>query len=82
MYHSIEFRLKGLADLEIPGRAQVAKVVIKPGTTIKAEITPYVAETAWGPVEMADLHLADGAVAHGVRYATFNFLDDEMQRSE
>ena len=81
MYHDIEFRLKGVADLEIPGEAQVA-IVIKPGTRVKAKITPYVAETTWGPVEMADLHFADGAVAHGVRYATFNFLDDEVQPSE
>jgi hypothetical protein len=82
MYHSIEFRLKGLADLEMPGRVQVARVLIKPGTRIKAEITPYVAETPWGPVEMADLHLEDGGIARGVRYATFNFLDDLKQRSE
>jgi hypothetical protein len=76
MYHNIEFRLKGLAELEIPGKSQLERVVIKQGTRVRADIAPYVDETAWGPIEMADLFLEDGSVARAVRYATFTFLDE------
>jgi hypothetical protein len=76
MYHAIEFRLRGLAELETPGRPQLAQLVIKQGTRLHAEIKPYVVETKRGPVEVADLFLEDGSVARAVRYATFSFVDE------
>jgi hypothetical protein len=76
MYHAIEFRLRGLAELETPGRPHLAQLVIKQGTRLHAEIKPYVVETKRGPVEVADLFLEDGSVARAVRYATFSFVDE------
>jgi hypothetical protein len=76
MYHNIEFRLKGIAELETPGRLHLEQLVIKPGTRLHAEIKPYVIESKSGPVEVADLLLEDGSVARGVRFASFSFIDE------
>ena len=35
MYHAIEFRLRGLAELETPGRAHLEQLVIKQGTRLE-----------------------------------------------
>jgi hypothetical protein len=75
MYHTIEFRLKGIAELETRGGSSLEKLVIKQGTRLQARIQPSVVETRFGPVEVADLFLEDGSVARAVRYATFRFLD-------
>jgi hypothetical protein len=75
MYHNIEFRLKGIAELETPGKQHLERLVIKQGTRLRAEIKPYVVETKRGPVEVADLFLDDGNVARTVRFATFRFVD-------
>ena len=75
MYHTIEFRLRGLAELEAPGKAHLERLVIKQGTRLRAQIKPYVVDTERGPVEVADLFLEDGSVARAVRYATFKFVD-------
>jgi hypothetical protein len=76
MYHTIEFRLRGLAELETPGRLHLEQLVIGQGTRLSAQIKPYIVETKRGPVEVADLFLEDGSVARAVRYATFSFVDD------
>jgi hypothetical protein len=76
MYHSLEFRLKGLAALETPGKAPLQQVVIKPGTRLRAHVKPHVVESALGPVEVADLFLEDGSVARGVRFASFSFVEE------
>jgi hypothetical protein len=76
MYHNIEFHLKGVAELETPGRLHLEQLVIKPGTRLLAEIKPYVIESKSGPVEVADLLLDDGSVARGVRFASFSFIDE------
>lgn len=76
MYHNIEFRLRGLAELETPGKHQLERLVIKQGTRLSAQIKPYVVETPRGPVEVADLYLEDGSVARAVRYATFRFVEE------
>jgi hypothetical protein len=76
MYHTIEFRLRGLAELETPGTSNLAQMVIKQGTRLRAEIKPYVVDTKRGPVEVADLFLEDGSVARAVRFATFRFVDE------
>jgi hypothetical protein len=76
MFHTIEFRLRGLAELETPGKPQLEQLVVKKGSRLSAEIKPYVVETDRGPVEVADLFLEDGSVARAVRYATFRFLDE------
>ena len=76
MYHTIEFRLKGLTELETPGKRQLERLLIQEGTRLNAQIKPYVVETERGPVEVADLYLEDGSVARAVRYATFSFVDE------
>jgi hypothetical protein len=76
MYHLIEFRLRGLAEWETPGKYQLEQVAIQQGTRVYARIRPYVVETTRGPVEMADLFLQDGNVVRSVRYATFRFVED------
>jgi hypothetical protein len=75
MYHNIQFRLKGLAELESPGSSKLEQLVIQQGTRLRAEIKPYVVETTRGPVEVADLYLEDGSIARAVRFATFSFVD-------
>jgi hypothetical protein len=59
VYYNIEFRLKGVAELETPSRLHLEQLAIKPGTRLLAEIKPYVIESKFGPVEVADL-LLDG----------------------
>jgi hypothetical protein len=76
MYHTIEFRLKGLAELETPGKPQLERLLIEQGTRLHAQIEPRVIESERGPVEVADLFLEDGSVARAVRYATFIFVDE------
>jgi hypothetical protein len=76
MNHTIEFRLRGLAELETPGRSHLEQLVIRQGTRLSAQIKPYVVETKQGPAEVADLVLEDGSVARAVRMATFRFVDE------
>ena len=76
MYHTIEFRLKGLAELETPGKPQLERLLIEQGTRLNAQIKPRVVESERGPDEVADLFLEDGSVARAVRYATFIFVDE------
>ena len=80
MVHAIEFRWVVLADVDRPEYAYPQRVVIKEGTRLSARIRPYVAESPEGPVEVADLHLADGSVARAVRFAAFQFLDGATSR--
>jgi hypothetical protein len=76
MYHTIQFRLKGLAELETPGKRQIERLVIQQGTRLNVEVKPYVVESERGPVEVADLYLEDGSIARAVRFATFTFVDE------
>jgi hypothetical protein len=76
MYHTIEFRLRGLAELETTGKQQLERLVIQQGTRLSAQLKPYVVETTRGPVEVADLLFEDGSVARAVRFATFRFVDE------
>jgi hypothetical protein len=75
MYHTIEFRLKGLAEIESPGKAHLEQIVIQQGSRLCAQTKPYVVESNQGPVEVADLLLEDGSVVRAVRMATFSFVD-------
>jgi hypothetical protein len=76
MYHDIEFRLKAVAAVETDGTGRKQQVVIKPETRLRAHIKPYVVDSDFGPVEVADLFFEDGTVARGVRFASFSFLDE------
>jgi hypothetical protein len=76
MYHSIEFKRDLLAELDVPGQGRTPRVLIDKGTRFKAEIRPYVVESAMGPIEVADLLLEDDTVARKVAFASFRFLDE------
>jgi hypothetical protein len=75
MYHQLQFRLNFHMDLKVPGRARLELLRIRKGTFLTAMIRPYIAETPEGPVEMADLDLADGSAALGVPFEAFQFVD-------
>jgi hypothetical protein len=76
MYHSIEFARELLAELDVPGEGRIPRVLIEKGTRLKAQIRPYVVESALGPIEVADLMLEDGTIARTVAFASFHFLDE------
>ena len=76
MYHTIEFRLKGVAEFEAPGGSHLEQVVIQQGSHFSAQTKPYVLESNQGPVEVADLFLENGSVVRAVRMATFSFVDE------
>jgi hypothetical protein len=82
MFHQVEFRSVVLADVDRQEYAYPQRVVIKEGTRLTAKIKPYVAESADGPIEVADLHFADGSVARAVRFAAFRFLDGPQPRKQ
>jgi len=75
MYHRIEFVAKFTLDLEISSKHPLERLLIQKGTRLRAQVKPYVAETAAGPVEMADLFFEDGTVTRRVRFALFSFVE-------
>jgi hypothetical protein len=77
MYHTIEFNVGVWADLEIPGRARLERVLIGPGARLRARVKPYVVESSLGPAEVADLILEDDSIARTVSFACFRFAEDE-----
>ena len=76
MYHIVEFRVSGLAELDTPGDQRSLQVFIKKGTRVRAEVKPYVVESDHGPVEVADLWAEDGTSARAVRFAAIRFIDE------
>lgn len=75
MYHEIQFRTKVVVDVRVPGRSRLERLVVQDGTTIRAEIQPFVEESADGPVESANLYLEDGTTLLGIPMAWFQFPD-------
>jgi hypothetical protein len=76
MFHTIEFREPGLAELELPGDVRLTQVYIEQGTRVRAQVRPYVMESDDGPVEVADLFSEQGTLARAVRFASFRFVDE------
>jgi hypothetical protein len=75
MYHSIEFVAEFTLDLEISPKHPLERLLIQKGTRLRAQVKPHVAETATGPVEVADLFFEDGTVTRRVRFAWFSFVE-------
>jgi hypothetical protein len=75
MYHTIEFLVAFVADLEVSPKHPLERMLIRRGTRLRAEIKPYVVETEDGPVEVADLFFADGTTTRMVRLGRFSFVD-------
>ncbi len=77
MYHTIEFAGDYRVDVEISHRHPLERMRIKAGTRLRAQIKPYVVESADGPVEVADLFFEDGSSARLVPFACFSFTDEK-----
>jgi hypothetical protein len=75
MYHTIEFSVERYLDIEISSKHHLERVLIRPGQRLRAQLKPGVVETAYGPIEVADLFLDDGTAARGVPYACFSFSE-------
>jgi hypothetical protein len=75
MFHTIQFTAEVTAHLETAPRKPPERVHIEKGTRLRAEVRPHVVETPSGPVEVADLFLADGKATRLVPFAWFAFID-------
>lgn len=75
MFHTIEFEVQLVADLEISRKQPLEKIVIQPKTRLRAQLKPFVAQRQGCLIEVADLFFEDGTVTRGVPYACFHFVD-------
>jgi hypothetical protein len=75
MYHCIEFRADCLIDVETGPDTHLQRTRVRRGTRLSAAVRPYVCFTDHGPVEMANLCLADGTLVREVPYELFAFVD-------
>jgi hypothetical protein len=75
MFHSIEFHVAVLVDLETSPANWLEQLLIVQGTRLEVQVKPYVVETDQGPVEVADLFFADGTATRGFPFAFFSFVD-------
>ncbi len=74
MYHTIEFGAEFVGDLEVSPKQPLERVRLRKGQRLRAQVRPYVAETAEGPVEVADLFFEDGTATRRVPFAYFAFV--------
>lgn len=75
MYHTIEFSVEFVADLEISPKHWLERLRIRRGDRMVAQIRPHVVETDEGPVEVADLFFADGTATRRIPFESFIFLN-------
>jgi hypothetical protein len=75
MYHTIEFAVELMADLEISPKHRLEQVLLRQGTRRQAQIKPYVVEGEGSLVEVADLFFEDGTATRMVPFACFSFVD-------
>jgi hypothetical protein len=75
MYHTLQFSVEFMVDLEISRKQPLERVLVRRGTRVRAQLRPHVIETEDGPVEVADLFFEDGTATRDVRYEWFAFVD-------
>jgi hypothetical protein len=75
MYHTIEFGVELVADLEVSPKDRLECLVVYEGTRLQAQLKPYVVESEDGPVEVADLFFEDGTATRRVPFACFSFAE-------
>lgn len=80
MYHTIEFRGDYTLDLEVSPQNRRAQLLIRDGTRVRTQLRPYVHETEYGPVEVADLFFEDGTTTRGIPFACFSFVSERENR--
>ena len=73
MYHAIKFTSQCVADLEVSRRQPLERVLIPAGMQLRAQLKPYVIESDYGPIEMADLFLEDDTAVRMIPFACFAF---------
>jgi hypothetical protein len=79
MYHLVEFRGVFTTDLEVSPKQRLERLRVRKGMKAYASLRPYVAETAEGPIEVADLYFHDGTVARRVPFERFYFVEESLQ---
>ena len=75
MYHTLAFDAELTVDLEISSKHPLERLCIRKGTRLRAQLKPYVIETADGPAEVADLFFEDGTATRQVPFGSFSFVD-------
>jgi hypothetical protein len=75
VYHTITFVDDLILDLETSSRQHLERLEVRKGTRVPAQLKPFVVETAYGPVEMADLFFEDGTAVRAVPFAYLTFLE-------
>jgi hypothetical protein len=73
MYHYLTFSVEVTLDLEISPKQPLERLRVLQGTRRRAQLKPYVVETAEGLVEVADLFFEDGSASRCVPYSYFSF---------
>jgi len=75
MYHTIQFVGDFMIDIEVSPKQPLERILVRAGSSIRAQLRPFVAETTDGPVEVADLYFEDGSATRTVPFACFFFVD-------
>jgi hypothetical protein len=75
MFHTIEFRIDCTVDLESSPKNRLEKLRIRQGERRRAQIRPYVVDTALGLTEVADLFFDDGTATRMVGFWRFSLVD-------
>jgi hypothetical protein len=75
MYHTLEFDAELTVDLEISRKHPLERLRINKGARLRAQLKPYVIDTADGPAEVADLFFEDGTSTRQILFAYFRFVD-------
>ena len=75
MYHTIEFVVDFVADVEVSPRKPLEQMRIHAGSRRRAQLRPHVVETTQGPVEVADLFFEDGTTTRMIAYSCFSLVE-------
>jgi hypothetical protein len=75
MFHTIQFAVDFEVDVEVSPKHPLERMLIHRGIGLQVQIKPYVVETDNGPVEMADLLLANGKTVRMMPFGSFWFVE-------
>jgi hypothetical protein len=75
MYHTITFIADRWIDLERSSRYPLERLLVRSGTQVRAQLKPYIVESLYGPLEVADLFFDDGTATRSVPFACFAFVE-------
>jgi hypothetical protein len=75
VYHTIEFAVEFVADVEVSPKQPLERVRLRKGSRLRVQVRPHVVETEDGPVEVADLFFDDGTATRNVPFASFAFVE-------